>query len=66
MPERDLSIFQRLFRTGDEDLFVGLECDLGDDGSLTSRRFRRPPAAALLMLIAMLTEAGIELTYGSL
>jgi len=65
LPERDLSVFQRLFGTGDENLFVGLERDLGDDGFLTSRSFRRPPAAALLMLYAMLTDAGIELTYGS-
>jgi len=65
LPERDFSILQRFFRTGDEDLFAGLERDLGDDGSLTSRSFRRPPAAALLMLFRMLTEVAIELTYGS-
>jgi hypothetical protein len=65
LAERDLSIFQRLFHTGDEELLVGLECDLGDDGFLTSRRFRRPAAAALLILFAMLTEALVELTYGS-
>jgi hypothetical protein len=51
LAERDFSILQRFFRTGDEDLFAGLECDLGDDGSLTSRSFRRPPAAAPLMLV---------------
>jgi hypothetical protein len=66
LAERDFSLFQRFFRTGDEDLLVGLDCDLGDDGFLTSRSFRRPPAAALLMLIGMLTEAWIELTYGAL
>jgi hypothetical protein len=63
LAERDLSLFQRFL--GDEDLFAGLECDLGDDRSLTSRSFRRPPAAALLMLIGMLTEAWLELTYGA-
>jgi hypothetical protein len=64
LAERDLSLFQRFLRFGDEDLFAGLECDLGDDRSLTSRSFRRP-AAALLILIGMLTEAWIELTYGA-
>jgi hypothetical protein len=63
LAERDLSLFQRFL--GDEDLLAGLECDLGDDRSLTSRSFRRPPAAALLMLIGMLTEAWLELTYGA-
>jgi hypothetical protein len=66
LAERDLSLFQRFLRFGAEDLFGGLECDLGDDRSLTSRSFRRPPATALLMLIGMLTEAWIELTYGAL
>jgi len=65
LPGRDFSILQRFFRTGDEDLFAGLERDLGDDGSLTLRSFCRLPAAAPLMLFRMLTEAWIELTYGS-
>jgi hypothetical protein len=64
LPKRYFSLIERFLRSGDEDLFVVLECDLGDDSSLTWRRFRIPPAAARLMLFGMLTEARIELTYG--
>ena len=65
MAERDLSVYKRFLDTGDEDWFVVFERDLGDDSSLTWRGFRIPRAGVRLMLMAMLTEARIELTYGS-
>ena len=65
MLERDLSVFQRFLRPGGEDLLVVGESDLGDDSSLRWRGFRIPRAAVRLMLVGMLTEAQVELTYGS-